>query len=150
MSNGVQLDKRFAQRVDGVVRHVEAEMPLKRAAGMGSRTRAGGAGTTLVKVTGNAAGGGKYTGFIWEAPTPTDPITPFPAAGNLIEAEIGQAGHEVLIANAAEAGQSTHDLTTGTPRIKIFPAHRLGRMSDDATPLPVYVITAIDMENCNP
>ncbi len=105
-------------------------------------------GGTLVKVTGNAVGGGKYTGTVWADPTPTNPVTPFPTAGNLAEVDIGQAGDAVLIVNTSEIGLSTHDLTTGTPRIKIFPAHRSPRMSDEVPPKPVYVIFGLDIETC--
>lgn len=104
----------------------------------------GSVGTTLVKVTGNLSGGGKYSGTIWKQPVATTVAN----TGNLTEAEIGQVGDSVMILNAAEVGLTTHALTAGTAKIKIFQAHLSTAVSTDATPLPVYIITGVDIEVC--
>lgn len=103
-----------------------------------------GGSTTLVKVTGNLTGGGKYSGVLWAQPS----ATTVASTGNLTEAEIGQTSAQVMILNAAEVGQSTHDLTAGTPKVSIFQAHLSTAVSTDATPKPIYVIVGIDWENC--
>jgi hypothetical protein len=96
----------------------------------------------LVKVTAAAAGGGKYTGRIWNRPT-----AGMAASGNLLESEMGtDLGGDILIANAQEVGQSTHDLTAGTPKSKIFLGIYRGLATDGIT--PIFVINGDDWENC--
>jgi hypothetical protein len=95
----------------------------------------------FVKVTGNETGGGKYVGKVW------NPVkNNVSATGNLTEAEIGTSGADCRILNAAEVGQSTHDLTSGTPKSKIFPGMVL-RVNDDDLKL-VVVINGRDWEAC--
>lgn len=94
----------------------------------------------FVKVTSAASGGGKYNGNLWTLHTTTPAAT-----GDLAEADFGVAGVAVLIFNAAEAGASTHDLTTGTPKSKIFPAVFIGMTSGG---VPVFGVNAVDWEAC--
>ena len=111
------------------------------AAGMSVWMCAKGGGNARVRVTGNASGGGKYTGF-----TVANPATAVVATGNLASADLGtNTTTACLIVNAAEAGQTTHDLTAGTPVQTVFIAASLG-MSGDATPIPVYMINGFDLK----
>lgn len=99
----------------------------------------------LVKVTGNAAGGGKYDGVIWGFPS----VTTISPDTTLTTAELGQEGDEVLILNAAEDGEVTHDLTEGTPKVSVFLGYRHPWLiTDEETPRPVYIINGIDWEDC--
>jgi hypothetical protein len=59
-----------------------------------------------VKITGNSAGGGKYTGYIWLPPTNTFSLT-----SNASEADFGTQGPECYVWNRQEIGGSTHYLT---------------------------------------
>lgn len=94
----------------------------------------------FVKVTAAASGGGKYDGKLWRLPTTTPAAT-----SNAAEADFGVESVTVLIFNAAEIGQSTHDLTTGTPINKIHVGILIGFTSGG---IPVYGINGQDWENC--
>lgn len=61
----------------------------------------------LVKITGDASGGGKYDGKVL-----TRPVADVPDTGNLSEAELGAipGSNDALVLNVREVGQSTHDL----------------------------------------
>jgi hypothetical protein len=98
----------------------------------------------IVKVTGNASGGGKYTGVLmYQTATGTIPVT-----GNLAETEIGAVqAVPVTILNLAEQGLATHRLTTGTPQNKHYPAIRSSRRASDDT--IVFLINAVDVEVCS-
>lgn len=100
--------------------------------------------TYLVKVVSNATGGGKYFGKVWNRPAAQS----FSSSGNLAESELGQQATDapdVLVFNAAESGQSTHDLTTGTPISKVFVARSIGPSADGYR---TFVINGSDWENC--
>jgi hypothetical protein len=109
------------------------------------RERMGGRGSggVLVKVISDAAGGGKYIGREWITSTSSAVVA---LTGNLTEAELGQTGTtDILILNTSEVGESTHALTEGTPKTKIFIAYQLpGIRSDEGTPKDVYVIPGFD------
>lgn len=68
---------------------------------------AGGASRVLVKITGNAAGGGKYTGRILRAAD--GDVT---ASTNVSEASFGNipGADDALVINSREVGKSTHDI----------------------------------------
>ncbi len=125
---------------DGVV--VELHHCLQVSGAMVWFFTAGGGGVPRVRVTAAAAGGGKYNGYVVSMPTAT-----ISATGNIADSDLGANGVACLIVNAAEAGQSTHDLTSGTVRQKTFLAVYLG-MSGDATPVPVYHINGFDLPGC--
>jgi hypothetical protein len=96
-----------------------------------------------VKVTGDAAGGGKYTGAIL-----TDSTATPDESGNLTDDDIGTIPEtdDALIYNMAEIGVSTHDLTTGTPKQTIFIGYSDGRETADG--MLLVVINGFDWENC--
>jgi hypothetical protein len=103
-----------------------------------------GGSTTLVKVISAASGGGKYIGRIWMADAAGDDVA---LTGDLTEAELGDEDvttGDILILNTSEVGESTHALTDGTPKTKIFIAHELSVVSDEATPKRVFVIPGFD------
>lgn len=78
----------------------------------------------VVKVTSPAAGGGKYVGTVYLAPT-----ADIPASGNLTAASLGSDGADALIVNPAEAGTTGHTLTAGVY------VGRLVRINSDGTPV---------------
>lgn len=97
----------------------------------------------IVKVTGNAAGGGKYLGQVLQGPGTVS------ESGDLTEDEIGlrPSSDNCLILNADEVSQSTHDLTAGTPRVKWFIGFPRGTTS--GTPGKyVYAINGLDIKDC--
>jgi hypothetical protein len=92
----------------------------------------GGDGSLVhVKITGNASGGGQYTGRILTGTSTAD------GAGNLAlpEGQLVPAADDALILNADEDGQGTHWLLAGT-----FSVGALVGYTDDATPLAIIVI----------
>ena len=95
----------------------------------------------LVKVTAAASGGGEYDGKL--LPFHTGTLT---ATGTLADDDVGVEGGDILIFNLNESGQSTHDLTTGTPVSKVYPAAFIG-MSDAG--VMVFAINGSDFENCD-
>jgi hypothetical protein len=96
-----------------------------------------------VRVSTNASGGGKYYGYRVLMPTAA-----LSASGNVADADLGaSASSQVLIFNAAEVGQSTHDLTILPVRQATFGAWFIG-MSDETPPKPTYMINGFDIENC--
>jgi hypothetical protein len=97
----------------------------------------------IVKVTGDASGGGKYTGVLmYQTATGTIPVT-----GNLSETEIGAVqAVTVTVLNIPELGAATHDLTSGTPKNKYFHAIRSPRRASDDT--IVFIINGLDWEAC--
>lgn len=105
----------------------------------------------FVKITGAAAGGGKYTANIWVPPTTTQDIA---ATGNLTEAELGSALTDsdgnvavVRVVNCNEVGQSTHDLTNASnSNQKVFIALFIKYANDG---IPVYAINGFWWENCS-
>ncbi len=99
-----------------------------------------GGSNTMVKVTGSASGGGKYSGVLWT--TPTSNIA---ATGNLSEGEVGVSGDAVRIVNVREVGKSTHDLASSGFLPLIFPAVFL-KVADDG--VPVYAIDGLQWEDC--
>jgi hypothetical protein len=94
----------------------------------------------LVKITGNASGGGKYTGTLWDTPTAN-----IPATGDLTEAEVGVAGTAIRIVNTREVGESTHDLASASFLPLIFVGYFL-RTAEDG--VPVYAIDGRQSELC--
>jgi hypothetical protein len=94
----------------------------------------------VVRIGGNATGGGWYTGNILKSPTADpDPNT------TLGDDDIGIVGPACYIANAQERGQATHELTTGSPVSKDYPGIIQARRVDD---MPVVVINGIDSMEC--
>lgn len=110
----------------------------------------------LVEVTGDAAGGGKYTGKMLLTP-PGDGT-----GSGLLDLEagvddssfgtFGQPGggsdldNNCYVFNAAEEGQATHDLTSGTPIVKHFIGVFIGYATDGK---PVFAINGFDVEDCS-
>jgi hypothetical protein len=103
-----------------------------------------GGSTTLVKVTGDGSGGGKYTGVIWTTPAALS----LTESGDLTEAEVGQTGEEVFIVSTSEVGESTHALTEGTPKTKIFLAHEMTGVVADPSGKRVFAIVGFDWQDC--
>lgn len=97
----------------------------------------------VVKVVSNATGGGKYNGRIYF----TDKATDVSASGAVAESEIGSlpGSNNALVLNMAEEGQSTHDLTEGTPVTDAYPGI-ITRQNSDGT--YIVVINGADWENC--
>lgn len=99
------------------------------------------AATATVKITGNAAGGGKYTGYLVKLPTVN-----IPATGNLTEAEVALVEVNVVrIVNRREVGKSTHDLAASGFLPLIFDAVFL-KTADDG--VAVYAIDGAQQEDC--
>lgn len=99
-------------------------------------------GGILVKITGTASGGGKYTGVIWSPPTVN-----IPATGDLTEAEVGVTSSSVVrVVNTTEVGKSTHDLASTGYLPLIFPATLL-KTADDG--VPVYAIVGFQVYDCD-
>ncbi len=100
-----------------------------------------------VKVVSNATGGGKYLGPILNS----FEMAQVAETGNLAETELGGVptvtNLYALILNAAEVGQSTHDLTAGTPVAKVFIGYLLPRRS--TTDRLVVVISGYDWLACS-
>lgn len=94
----------------------------------------------LVKVISNNAGGGMYTGKVYE---PLD--SAIDPTANLSESMLGVAVEDVVVANLQEMGQSTHDLTGGTPQVKFF-VGILWSFSKDGKWL--VLINGIDWKTC--
>lgn len=94
----------------------------------------------LVKITGNATGGGKYTGTIWKMGSGDVATT-----GNLAEGDLGTTGDSCLILNVREVGQSTHDLQSSSYLPLIVPAV-LVRVNADGT--KVFAINTDQWEDC--
>lgn len=67
---------------------------------------------SIVHITGNAAGGGKYFGRLLRAQVSAPRVSP---TGNLTEEEVGIAGtsDDVLFLNLEEVGLESHVLTEG-------------------------------------
>lgn len=105
-----------------------------------------GARIVRVKVNANAAGGGKYLGWL----VTSQAAAKVTETGNLAETELGTIPTDTtkycLILNAAEVGQSTHDLTAGTPVAKVFIGYLLPRRS--TTDRLVVVVNAFDWKAC--
>lgn len=95
----------------------------------------------LVKITGSASGGGKYTGVRWTRPT-----TGAAATGNLTEAELGTtAVTAIRVLNTREVGLATHDLASASFLPLIFPAEFRGIAADGAE---VWAIDGAQQEDC--
>lgn len=96
-----------------------------------------------VRVTGDAAGGGKYTGKIWK-PVAADPS----ASTNLGDSDLGTLpdADDCYVFNEAEKGQPTHDLTSGTPISMDFPCTIAPRKIDDKF---VCYINGYDTQECD-
>ncbi len=97
----------------------------------------------VCRVTGEADGGGKYEGKL---------VTLMPGADvdsttNLSFSDYGTTGADCIILNAAEEGQSTHDLTDGSPISRTFPGVLLWRKSADEG-WPVVLINGYDFGDC--
>lgn len=96
-----------------------------------------------VKITGNATGGGKYTGKSRIA----GPSSDVSASSSVAESDLGTfaPSNDCLVLNFAEEGESTHDLTAGTPKIDTFLCHWFRTNSDDKK---VCAVVAYDRETC--
>jgi hypothetical protein len=96
-----------------------------------------------VKVTGNASGGGKYTGRILTTGAARPTLT-----GNVAENDFGKVptADDCYILNAAEVGQSTHDLTFASVITKMFPGMHTGYTHTDGKPF--IRISGVDWETC--
>jgi hypothetical protein len=96
-----------------------------------------------VKVTGNASGGGKYTGRILNPPASS-----VSATGDLAAIDLGDdpGADNALVLNAQEVGQSTHDLTSGTPKVTIFLGMFYGFSADGKY---LVMVNGSDWEACS-
>lgn len=96
-----------------------------------------------VKITANETGGGKYQGKSYTH----DGTTDVAATGNVAESELGTLSDEVdcRVLNFAEEGESTHDLTAGTPEIDTFLCHWFRTNSDG---IKVCAVVAFDRATC--
>lgn len=99
-------------------------------------------GCFLLKITGNATGGGWYTAKLWLPPTAKPAVT-----SGITEAALGTLGdYEVYYGNLAEIAKTTHDLThADNANQKIFVAFARGLASDDK---PYYVGTGVWLKDC--
>jgi hypothetical protein len=113
-----------------------------------------GSSVIWVEVTGEAEGGGVYEGIYAAAAPPAENLD---ASNNVYEGNFGNFTHpttsgtgpepgECYIFNAAEEGQSTHDLTEGSPIVKRFPGTFLGYEKSDGK--PCFGINGLDFANC--
>lgn len=97
--------------------------------------------TILVKITGNATGGGKYTGIVF-----TTPAAMAVETGDLSEADLGQASGQVaLILNVREVGKTTHDLTAGDYLPLVFVGKKLGVNASGSV---VVAVDVVQQEDC--
>jgi hypothetical protein len=96
-----------------------------------------------VKITGNETGGGKYQGKSYTH----DGTTDVAATGNVAESELGTVASTVdcRVLNYAEEGETTHDLTAGTPENDTFLCHWYRTNSDG---IKVCAVVAFDRETC--
>ena len=96
-----------------------------------------------VKITGDATGGGKYNGKSYANTISSD----VSASGNVSESELGTlaASDDCLVLNFAEEGETTHDLTAGTPENDTFLCHWYYTNSDHKK---VCAVVAYDRETC--
>jgi hypothetical protein len=87
--------------------------------------------SVLVKVTGDCTGGGKYNGRILSTGAASPDLTT-----TLAEADFGTvpSADNCYVLNSAEVGQSTHDLTSGTPITKVFVGSITGYLHTDGKP----------------
>jgi hypothetical protein len=124
---------------------VERQFPAASGAGAGGfalSTRAA-QKIVVVKIISAASGGGKYNGRIWIVPA-----TGISASGNLATTDFGTdpGSNNALVLNLDELAQSTHDLTTGTPKV----THFIGVIRGTSTTgLPVVVINGSDWAQCS-
>lgn len=97
-----------------------------------------------VKITGNETGGGKYQGKSYTH----DGTTDVAATGNVAESELGTLASAVdcRVLNFAEEGETTHDLTAGTPEIDTFLCHWFRTNSDG---IKVCAVVAFDRATCS-
>jgi hypothetical protein len=137
---GVILDRTTAERMARATKAYERQPVDMRGPRVPLRIPSS---VVLVKVTGNASGGGKYLGRIVK-----DTGSPATETGNLAETDFGElpATDNALILNAQEVGKSTHDLTTGTPVSKIHVGMIRGKTSDDKI---IVAINGDDWEACS-
>jgi hypothetical protein len=104
-----------------------------------------GSPVVLLKITGNATGGGRYTARVWELPTGTI-TTP---TGNLAVADLGtDPGADDAVAwSLPEITRSTHDLTNAANTAqKYFLGLKIGTQSDGKD---VYLIGGFWWEDCS-
>jgi hypothetical protein len=96
-----------------------------------------------VKITANETGGGKYQGKSYTH----DGTTDVAATGNVAESELGTVASTVdcRVLNYAEEGETTHDLTAGTPENDTFLCHWYRTNSDG---IKVCAVVAFDRETC--
>ena len=132
MARGVIPSVDAWKRTAAIVQQIERE-PLNQRGAIAPRVFRH-RGCRLIRITSAASGGGKYNGKLLNSPASS--VTP---TGTLATADMGSDGVDVLVLNAAEAEQATHDLTAGTPVQTVFIASYVG-MSDEETPRQVYVI----------
>lgn len=139
--SGVVFDNKSAKRIAAAVRKVEGEaVDLSSTRTPAARHRMN---LVWVYVDSAAAGGGKYYGRLAFPPTGT-----LSASGTLSLADLCTVSTvNVLIFNAAEQGQDTHDLTDATPRQRLFQGVIIGTSSDDPS-LPVVRIGSVDAGDC--
>jgi hypothetical protein len=97
-----------------------------------------------VKITANETGGGKYQGKSYTH----DGTTDVAATGNVAESELGTVASAVdcRVLNYAEEGETTHDLTAGTPENDTFLCHWYRTNSDG---IKVCAVVAFDRETCS-
>jgi hypothetical protein len=115
------------------------------AATLAASSQGGPAGKRLiwVKITANETGGGKYQGKSYTH----DGTTDVAATGNVAESELGTVSSTVdcRVLNYAEEGETTHDLTAGTPENDTFLCHWYRTNSDG---IKVCAVVAFDRETC--
>lgn len=98
-----------------------------------------------VKITGNETGGGKYQGKSYK----NTATTVAAATGNVSESELGTLSPTVdcRVLNFAEEGETTHDLTAGTPEIDTFLCDWF--QTEATTGLKICAVVAYDRETCS-
>jgi hypothetical protein len=141
---------RLARKIDGangssVLRNDKNSLVIGIASTAQTRTKIPPFAKLLwVKITGNATGGGKYNGKSYTH----DGTSDVAATGNVSESELGTlaSADDCLVLNFAEEGETTHDLTAGTPEIDTFLCHWYRTNSDGKK---VCAVVAYDRETCS-
>jgi hypothetical protein len=140
--------KRLADKIDkatGFARNDKTTLAVGNVPQANKRPQVNPDGIRLiwVKITGNETGGGKYQGKSYAH----DGTTDVAATGNVAESELGTVATDVdcRVLNYAEEGETTHDLTAGTPENDTFLCHWYRTNSDG---IKVCAVVAFDRATC--
>jgi hypothetical protein len=98
-------------------------------------------GTTLVHITSNATGGGKYNGKVVNPPT-----ADISASTGATGTELGADGTTCLIVNLQELEKTTHDLDMSGSFVPVYFHGLYLRTNSDGT--PVFTIDGTQWEDC--